>query len=101
MRKRCAVTVILLVLAMSSAAYGAGSGMPWESPLQKILDSTSGPVAKVLGTLAIIVTGLGLAFGEAGGGMRRMLQIVFGLSIVFTAGSFFLSFFSFAGGVGF
>lgn len=79
-------------------AQAAGSGMPWEGPLQSILESIEGPVAKILATIVIILTGLGLAFGESGGGMRKLLQIVFGLSIAFAATSFFLSFFSFGGG---
>ena len=41
---------------------------------------------------------LSLAFGDMGGGIRRLVQIVFGLSIAFAATSFFLTFFSFAGG---
>ncbi len=44
------------------------------------------------------VTGLTLAFGETAGGFRRLIQIIFGLSIAFAASSFFLSFFSFGGG---
>lgn len=89
-----------LVLAAVNA-YAAGSGMPWEGPMQKILDSFSGPVAKILGVIAIIATGIGLAFGEGGTGMKKLLQIVFGLSIAFTAASFGLSFFGFGGGVAF
>ena len=42
--------------------------------------------------------GLALAFGDTSGGFRRLIQIVFGLSIAFAASSFFLSFFSFSGG---
>jgi type IV secretion system protein TrbC len=86
------------VVILTSAAQAAGSGMPWEAPLQQILESIEGPVAKVIAVIVIIVTGLSLAFGDMGGGMRRLLQIVFGLSIAFAATSFFLSFFSFAGG---
>lgn len=48
--------------------------------------------------IIIIVTGLTLAFGDTSGGSRRLIQIVFGLSIAFAASSFFLSFFSFGGG---
>ena len=48
--------------------------------------------------IIIITTGLALAFGDTGGGFRKLIQIVFGLSIAFAASSFFLSFFSFAGG---
>ena len=60
--------------------------------------SIEGPVTKVIAVVIIIVTGLSLAFGDMGGGLRRLIQIVFGLSIAFAATSFFLSFFSFAGG---
>lgn len=83
---------------LSGPAMAAGSNMPWEQPLNQILQSVQGPVAKVIGVIVIIVTGLSLAFGDTSGGFRRMIQIVFGLSIAFAASSFFLSFFSFGGG---
>jgi type IV secretion system protein VirB2 len=93
------VAVTLVALAMNSTPAGAaGSGMPWEAPLQRILESIEGPVAKVSAVVIIILTGLSLAFGDMGGGIRRLVQIVFGLSIAFAATSFFLTFFSFAGG---
>jgi len=90
--------VAVLAALASDAGNAAGSGMPWEAPLQRILESIEGPVAKVVAVVTIIITGLSLAFGDMGGGLRRLIQIVFGLSIAFTATSFFLSFFSFAGG---
>lgn len=83
---------------MTAPAYAAGSNMPWEAPLQSILESIQGPVAKIIAVMIIIVTGLTLAFGDTSGGARKMIQIVFGLSIAFAASSFFLSFFSFGGG---
>jgi type IV secretion system protein VirB2 len=82
----------------AAPAYASGSSMPWEQPLQQILQSIEGPVAKVVAVIIIIVTGLTLAFGDTSGGFRRLVQIVFGLSIAFAASSFFLSFFSFGGG---
>ncbi|WP_454884470.1 TrbC/VirB2 family protein [Sphingomonas oryzagri] len=96
---RLALRLFVLVLAFTPApALCAGTGMPWEQPLQQILDSVQGPVAKIVAVIIIITTGLTLAFGEAAGGFRRLIQIVFGLSIAFAASSFFLSFFSFGGG---
>lgn len=83
---------------LTAPAYAAGSNMPWEQPLQQILESIQGPVAKIVAVIIIIVTGLTLAFGDTSGGFRRLIQIVFGLSIAFAASSFFLSFFSFGGG---
>jgi type IV secretory pathway VirB2 component (pilin) len=82
----------------SAPARAAGSNMPWEQPLNQILQSVEGPVAKIMSVIIIIVTGLTLAFGDTSGGFRRLIQIVFGLSIAFAASSFFLSFFSFGGG---
>jgi type IV secretion system protein VirB2 len=74
--------------------------MPWEQPLNQILQSVEGSVAKIIAVIIIIITtGLSLAFGDTSGGFRRLIQIVFGLSIAFAASSFFLSFFSFGVGV--
>ncbi|TJU93844.1 MAG: conjugal transfer protein TrbC [Mesorhizobium sp.] len=99
-RHRLAMTVSvpMLILVMAAPAHASGSSMPWEQPLQQILQSIEGPVAKIMAVIIIIVTGLTLAFGDTSGGFRRLIQIVFGLSIAFAASSFFLSFFSFGGG---
>jgi type IV secretion system protein TrbC len=88
----------LPALLLAAPARAAGTSMPWEQPLQQILDSIQGPVAKIIAVIIIIVTGLTLAFGDTSGGFRRLIQIVFGLSIAFAASSFFLTFFSFGGG---
>ncbi|HQT47548.1 MAG TPA: TrbC/VirB2 family protein [Acidocella sp.] len=89
---------LLTSLLLVAPAYAAGSNMPWETPLNSILESVQGPVAKIVSVIIITVTGLSLAFGDTSGGFRKLVQIVFGLSIAFAASSFFLSFFSFGGG---
>jgi type IV secretory pathway VirB2 component (pilin) len=96
--RRLAAGALVAALLVAAQAQAAGSGMPWEEPLQRVLESVQGPVAKIVAVIIIIVTGLTLAFGETAGGFRRLIQIVFGLSIAFAASSFFLSFFSFGGG---
>lgn len=88
----------IAALTVANPAFASGSGMPWEQPLQQVLESVQGPVAKIVAVIIIITTGLTLAFGETAGGFRRLIQIIFGLSIAFAASSFFLSFFSFGGG---
>ncbi len=98
-RRIVAIMSATVVNMVSAPAFAAGSNMPWEQPLNQILQSVEGPVAKILAVIIIIVTGLTLAFGDTSGGFRRLIQIVFGLSIAFAASSFFLSFFSFGGGV--
>nr|WP_233741508.1 TrbC/VirB2 family protein [Agrobacterium vitis] len=93
-----ATALASVTLLMAAPAHASGSSMPWEEPLSQILESIEGPVAKIVAVIIIIATGLALAFGDTGGGFRKLIQIVFGLSIAFAASSFFLSFFSFGGG---
>ncbi|MBX9775191.1 MAG: TrbC/VirB2 family protein [Xanthobacteraceae bacterium] len=97
-RRLTGAVTFTALMVLTAPAYAAGSSMPWEAPLQSILDSIQGPVAKIIAVMVIIMTGLTLAFGDTSGGFRRLVQIVFGLSIAFAASSFFLSFFSFSGG---
>ena len=97
-RLLAASTALATSLLFSASAHAAGSNMPWEAPLQSILESIEGPVAKIIAVMIIIITGLTLAFGDTSGGARKLIQIVFGMSIAFAASSFFLSFFSFGGG---
>jgi len=92
------VALAALLLAIAIPAHAAGSNMPWEAPLQSLLDSIQGPVARIIAVIIIITTGLTLAFGDTSGGFRKLVQIVFGLSIALAASSFFLTFFSFTGG---
>ena len=97
-RRAMLAAASVVALTFAFPAHAGGSSMPWEAPLQSILESIEGPVAKIIAVIIIIVTGLTLAFGDTSGGFRRLIQIVFGLSIAFAASSFFLSFFSFGGG---
>ena len=92
------IVMAALLLCVALPAHAAGSNMPWEAPLQSVLESIQGPVARIIAVIIIITTGLTLAFGDTSGGFRKLVQIVFGLSIAFAASSFFLTFFSFAGG---
>ena len=81
---------LLAATELSTPAFAAGSNMPWEQPLNQILQLVEGPVAKIIAVIIIITTGLTLAFGDTSGGFRRLVQIVFGLSIAFAASSFFV-----------
>jgi type IV secretion system protein VirB2 len=71
--------------------------MPWEGRCNPS-SNPSRAVWRIVAVIIIIATGLALAFGDTSGGFRKLIQIVFGLSIAFAASSFFLSFFSFSGG---
>jgi len=94
-------TALLGALAWCGAAHGAGAGMPWETPLNSLLDSLTGPIAKIAGVAAVVITGLGMAFSEGGSGMRKLVTVAFGLTIAFAATTFFLPLFGYAGGAAF
>ena len=76
----------------------AGAGLPWESQLDKISSSLSGPVAKAVGLIAMVLCGIGIGLSEGGSGARKLLIIGLGLSIAFSARTFWLSFFGSSGG---
>ena len=92
---------VLLTTALLFAAHDAlasSAGMPWEGPLNRLLQSLTGPVAKAVGVFSIVGLGFGIAFSEGGSGLRKALWVVLGLAIAFSATSFFLSFMGFSGG---
>jgi type IV secretion system protein VirB2 len=88
----------MLLIAAPAWAAGTGTAMPWEAPLTTIENSLAGPVAKAIGIIAIVITGLGFAFAEGGSAMRKGIGIVFGLAIAFTATTFVTSFFNVTAG---
>jgi len=94
---RAATTACGLLIA--GPALAAGTGMPWEGPLQQVVDSITGPVVQAAAVVAVVIFGAGVAMSEGGSSMRRGLGILFGVSIAFAASTFFLGFFGFAGGV--
>ena len=100
-QRRLIVAAFSLAMIHTGIAEGAGAGMPWETPLNNLLTSLTGPVAKIIGVAAIVLTGLGIAFSEGGSGMRKIVTVAFGLSIAFSATTFFLPFFGYAGGAAF
>jgi type IV secretory pathway VirB2 component (pilin) len=59
-----ATLAILAVIVMSDPAFASsGGGLPWETPLNKVKDSLSGPVALAVGVIAFFAGGAMLVFG--------------------------------------
>jgi type IV secretion system protein VirB2 len=55
-----AAATVSISMMLAPAAHASGSSMPWEAPLQSILESIEGPVAKIIAVIVIIATGLAL-----------------------------------------
>ncbi len=93
-----AAALTITIILIAGPAYASGSGMPWEGPLEQIVDSITGPVARAAAVIAIVIAGVTIIFSEGGGGVRKLAFVGLGIAVMFAAVSFFLDFFGFAGG---
>jgi type IV secretory pathway VirB2 component (pilin) len=73
-----------------------GGGMPWDGPLDAISANLSGPTARRLMIIAIVVVGLGMMFSEGGSVFRKLLYVAAGGILVSAAASWGLPFIGFA-----
>lgn len=91
--KHRTVTIAVMLLfilagADSASAAPAGVAMPWDTPLMSLLSNLQGTVARIAITIAIVLTGLIFAFGEAGTGLRKVMGIAFGGALALGALTF-------------
>lgn len=83
---RAAVVITLSVVCAPAAfASTGGASMPWDAPLQRLLSNLTGPTARALVVIAIVVCGLLWAFTRNEEGLKRLGQIAFGGAIALGA----------------
>lgn len=100
MDKRLGILVALALLApMAAHAATGGGGLPWETPLQTLSNSISGPVAYGLSLIGLVVSGGVLIFmgGELNHFARIVVQVVLVISFII-AGKNTMSTFGWGGG---
>ena len=76
----------LAVLITPDVALAQGTS-PWLDAITVLEDAFTGPIARGLSLIAIVVGGLMFAFGE-GGSKRALAGIVFGLGMAMGAANF-------------
>lgn len=70
------LAAISLGLAEPALASSGGGGLPWESPLQQIQQSITGPVAGFIALAAVAIAGAMLIFGgELNDFARRLCYV--------------------------
>ncbi len=79
------VGAALLAVAIASPAFAQAS--PWEQSATKLQAAFTGPIAKALSLVAIVVGGLMFAYGE-GQGKKAIAGIVFGVGMAVSAMNF-------------
>lgn len=85
-RARRVLTLVALSLASSATAFAQS---PWERAAQNLEVTFTGPLARSLALVAIVVGGLMFMFGE-GGAKRQVAGIVFGGGLTLFATQFLL-----------
>ena len=82
-RRTAALVLMAAVLAITWAEPAAAQQATVEKVLQNIVTMLTGNVAKLLATLAVIITGVAWMFGHLD--LRRAAWVVLGVAIVFGA----------------
>ncbi len=75
---------LAMLLVQTTTLWAAGVGgvdMPWNTPLQRLLDNLSGPTARTLGMLMFVVGALAWGFSRNEDHVRRFGGIVFGCAV--------------------
>ena len=86
---RTAARAMLSALIGSPAMASSNGGeMPWNTPLDLLMQNLTGPVAHLLIAMAVVISGVTWAFTEHGTGGRKISQLVFGGSVALGAVAF-------------
>lgn len=88
----------LFLVADYALASSFSTGMPWEAPMDKVVRSVTGPVARGAGIIALTAAGLSWALGAGGEMVQRAAKIGTGLSVAFSGTSYLLPMLGFAQG---
>jgi type IV secretory pathway VirB2 component (pilin) len=106
MLKKRSTAILILALALAAivvldpgAAWASSSsgssGMPWEAPLTKLLNSVKGPVAYAVSLMGIVVAGASLVFGgEINEFVRRVIMLILVVSLILFAANILSTLFS-------
>ncbi len=79
---------VMILFSVEPAFASTAANMPWESPLEKVMKSITGPVAMVISLLGVSVAGGMLIFGgELGEFTRRIVMLVLVISLLVSAAS--------------
>jgi type IV secretion system protein VirB2 len=76
--------IVLVILVQPTELWAGGLGgpdMPWNTPLQRLLDNLSGQTARTLGMLMFVVGALTWGFSRNEEHVRRFGTIVFGCAV--------------------
>ena len=96
--KRTMVAALLLLMSRPAWAGGGGGGLPWETPLNTVAQSLTGPVALSISLIALMVAGGTLVFGgELSEFARRSCVAVLAIAFLVLGAGFMTTLFGVGG----
>ena len=84
---RIAAAAVAAALLNTAAAFAGtgGQDMPWNSPMQAILDNITGPTGKVIAGLLIALGGIVWGFTRHEEGFKRVAQAIVAIGLILGA----------------
>ena len=79
--------LLVSILTLSAGELMAQGTSPWLQAIDVLQQAFTGPIARGLSLIAIVVGGLMFAFGE-GGSKKALAGIIFGLGMAMGAANF-------------
>ena len=80
--------LILTALPAMASSIGSGGSLPWETPLNDIKDSLTGPVATAIGMMGFVIAGATLVFGgDLSQFARSIMLLILAVSVLLGAGN--------------
>ena len=74
--------MLMAFIALSNSAFATNKDLVWEAPTEMIQKSISGPMAKAISLVVIVVSAFGWAFTDGGSFLGKGIKIVCALAIV-------------------
>jgi type IV secretion system protein VirB2 len=90
------------ILIIPAVVFASGtSGLPWETPMQTIMKSLTGPVAGIIAAICVCGGFIALGFGNMGSVSERFIKMIIGIAGGLTATSLISTLFGVSVGLGF
>ncbi len=94
------ISLLFVATQLAWAGGGGGGGLPWETPLNRVAQSMTGPVALSISLIALMVAGGTLVFGgELSEFARRSCVAVLAIAFLVLGAGFMTTLFGVGGAV--
>ncbi len=77
------VLCIVVLPLVADPGWAGGTAMPWDGPLDRIVDNLTGPFALAVGVLGLVVLAVRILFGEQFGQFARsIINVIIAIAMI-------------------